>query len=225
MATPTCPKCNNIELTLHEEIRAIRAADGNMLSYSATYTRCIRCGEEFYTKAQSKAASRAATGAIRHHFGLLAPDEIVAIRRQYGVTQVELERVLNLGKKSVVRWEAGTVTQSRSADRLLRELRDSPSMFARLAEQAGVRPLHGLSSAQELQDGWNAVATHFVAVMYVKASTTRTPGDRRRFTRACQTENRYARVTTAKTRRLGLSVAVPNVGQHEQITLKRAELV
>jgi len=38
---------------------------------------------------------------------LLAPEEIRSIRARYGLSQAELERMLGLGAKTVVRWEPG----------------------------------------------------------------------------------------------------------------------
>ena len=134
----TCPVCAATELSTHAEDRAIRAPDGTMVPYAAEYTSCASCDEEFYSKKQSRAASRSAASALRAQQGLLTPEEIIAIRSRYGVTQTELERVLQFGKKSVVRWESGAVTQSRSADSLLREVNNSPAMFSRLAANAGL---------------------------------------------------------------------------------------
>jgi putative zinc finger/helix-turn-helix YgiT family protein len=115
-----------------------RTDDGVDVQYESEYSQCTHCGERYQTQAQARATSRARTAAVRAHAGLLTPDEIVAIRKHYGATQAELERILGVGKKTFARWEAGTVTPSRAADLLLRELRTSPSLFQRLADQTGV---------------------------------------------------------------------------------------
>jgi len=57
-------------------------------------------------------------------------------RESKGWSQHELERLLGTGAKTVVRWEKGTVCQSRAADRLLRLLMarvDNVDMLARFA--------------------------------------------------------------------------------------------
>jgi len=63
---------------------------------------------------------------LRAHEGLLSPQEIRAIRERLGYTQAQLEQVLAVGPKTVVRWEKGTVRQSRLADRFLRTLAAYP---------------------------------------------------------------------------------------------------
>lgn len=103
------------------------------------FHRCPDCGETFYTGEMADESIRRASAAIRAKSGLLAPDEILAIRRTYGLTQAQMERLIGAGKKTVVRWERGTIPQSRTADTLLRVLRDHPDAVARLAEERGIR--------------------------------------------------------------------------------------
>jgi hypothetical protein len=63
---------------------------------------------------------------LRVHEGLLSPAQITAIRETLGLSQADLEKALGIGPKTVVRWEKGTVRQSRAADRLLRILAAHP---------------------------------------------------------------------------------------------------
>lgn len=135
---PSCPVCSSVSLTIHQEVRSFRTVRGEEILYPAEYSRCAQCGEEFFTSQQSRAATRALVGIERQRGGRLTPNEIRAIRTNYGVTQEQMQRIVRVGKKAWGRWENGLVCQSRSADQLLREIRDSPSMFRRLAEQAGV---------------------------------------------------------------------------------------
>jgi putative zinc finger/helix-turn-helix YgiT family protein len=95
----SCPVCGGTNLRVHPEDRSIRARDGADLPYAAEYSQCTKCNEEFFTRDQSRAASRAAATALRQYAGLLAPADILGIRAKYGVTQVDLERVLKLGKR------------------------------------------------------------------------------------------------------------------------------
>jgi HTH-type transcriptional regulator / antitoxin MqsA len=110
--------------------RAVRVED--------VFHRCPACGETFYAGGTGDDTLRRATAAIRAEDGLLPPDEIIAIRRRYGLTQAQMERLIGAGAKTVVRWERGTVPQSRTADTLLRVLREHPDVVAWLAEQPRV---------------------------------------------------------------------------------------
>jgi HTH-type transcriptional regulator / antitoxin MqsA len=134
-----CPQCAKSSITVHREERICRSLEGDGIPYPAEYSRCESCGEEFYTRQQSRANTRALVGIERQRAGRLTPQEILAIRQGYGVTQEQMEAIVGVGKKSWGRWENGLVCQSRSADQLLREIRFSPALFARLADKAGVK--------------------------------------------------------------------------------------
>lgn len=84
------------------------------------YIRCDRCGGEYTTPEQMERTQRKAVAKIRAEEDLLSPDEIVRIRHKLCLTQAQLEALLRTGPKTVVRWERGTVFQSRAADSLLR---------------------------------------------------------------------------------------------------------
>ena len=108
------------------------------ISFQDEFYKCSNCGEKFYVGTMLDESSRRAAAAVRRADGLLAPDEIRDIRTQYGLTQANLEKLMNSGEKTVVRWERGTVAQNATADTLLRLLRDHPEVVAKLAEQRGV---------------------------------------------------------------------------------------
>lgn len=104
-----------------------------------TFYRCEHCGETFYDGNMATESFRRAAAAARLQEGLLAPDDIRELRAMYGLSQASLERLINAGEKTVVRWERGSVAQNATADTLLRVLRDHPEVVARLASQRGVK--------------------------------------------------------------------------------------
>ncbi|MBI2401571.1 MAG: helix-turn-helix domain-containing protein [Gemmatimonadetes bacterium] len=138
---------------MHEE-RPVSADDGTALSFLDEFSRCQRCATDFYTHDQSLASSRARAGALREHEGLLTPQEIRDIRGQLGYTQAQLEEVLGVGAKTVVRWEKGTVRQSRLADRFLRTLAAYPAAASQgqPLQAADVAP--GFPGVAMLQTAW-----------------------------------------------------------------------
>lgn len=101
--------------------------------------RCAVCGEEEYSYEQALAAERRAGEIYRDQNGFLQPDEIAALRRRWGVTQAQLEAALGLGRKTVARWEAGRVLQTRALDNLLRAIDRFPAVLGFLSERQGVR--------------------------------------------------------------------------------------
>jgi putative zinc finger/helix-turn-helix YgiT family protein len=108
-----------------------------MLDFIDERTRCAQCEEEFYTRDQSLASSRAAAKVLREHERLLTPDRIKAIRESFGLTQADFERALRLGPKTVVRWESGTVRQGATANSLLLAIEGSPATFWKVAAANG----------------------------------------------------------------------------------------
>lgn len=102
------------------------------------FYRCSACGEIEYLGDMADETSRRAVVVIRAEDGLLGPDDILALREKYGLTQAGLERLIGAGEKTVVRWERGTVAQNQTADTLLRVLDGHPDVVARLAQERGV---------------------------------------------------------------------------------------
>ncbi len=125
-APAVCPVCGANDVTVVRDRRQVVAEDGTSLEFSDEFSRCQRCGVDHYTRDQSLASSRARAAVLRAHEGLLSPHEIRAVRQRLGYTQAQLEHALGVGPKTVVRWEKGTVRQSRLADRFLRTLAAYP---------------------------------------------------------------------------------------------------
>jgi putative zinc finger/helix-turn-helix YgiT family protein len=130
--------CGRDSLRAIAHRRTVVADDGTELSYRDEIMGCSACGETHYTHEQALTSSRARAGALRGHAGLLSPDEIRAFRESRGLTQRQLEELLGTGPKTVVRWEKGTVCQSRAADRLLRLLVAQPKNIDLLRNLAEV---------------------------------------------------------------------------------------
>lgn len=60
-----CPVCGDNHLTIHVDDCRFRMLNGVEVPYSATYSKCVRCGEEFFNIDQSHRASKAAADAVR----------------------------------------------------------------------------------------------------------------------------------------------------------------
>lgn len=105
---------------------------------AAARMRCAKCGEEFFLPGQMELAQKAASSQLRSELGLLGPEDIRLLRLQYDLTQVDLERLLGVGAKTVVRWERGTVFQNQATDALLRVIRDVPEAAMYLAQSRGI---------------------------------------------------------------------------------------
>lgn len=132
----TCAACGGaIEVcteTVAVELRGVTTqVDG------VEHGRCRGCGEVYLTLDGANAVQTEAARRLRRARGLLAPEEIRAIRTSLGLTQAGFERLLGTGPKTLVRWEKGTVFQSATADKLMRLLAARPELAALLERDEG----------------------------------------------------------------------------------------
>lgn len=131
-----CSICGAPSVLVEEPITT--SWQGRAVTYLDRFYRCSQCGETFYDRGMLAESYRRMAAVIRAEDGLLAPDEIVELRKKYGLTQAQLERLIGAGAKTVVRWERRSVAQNKTADTLLRVLRDHPDVVRQLAKQNGL---------------------------------------------------------------------------------------
>jgi HTH-type transcriptional regulator/antitoxin MqsA len=131
-----CPHCGG-PLDPVSEVREVEVGSrsGRVLD---EFFCCRDCSEALYLPGQMDATLRRASDAIREAEGLLSPEEIRAVRTQFGLTQSAFEKLLGVGPKTVVRWEKGAVFQNGATDSLLRLVREFPEVVRFLAERHGV---------------------------------------------------------------------------------------
>jgi HTH-type transcriptional regulator / antitoxin MqsA len=100
--------------------------------------RCSSCGETYFGPEDIDAVHRAAADVVRANEGLLSPEEIRELRASLQLSQAAFERLIGAGAKTVVRWERGTIFQSKVTDTLMRVLRAVPEAREFLAANAKV---------------------------------------------------------------------------------------
>jgi putative zinc finger/helix-turn-helix YgiT family protein len=119
---PRCPVCGEAEP--QPQVRTERfehdGEDGKILvvAENVPVNVCPACGETF----SGPEAGRIRDRALARALGLLSPDEIRALRSQFGMSQAEFARLTGIGEASISRWERGQLIQSRAFDRYLRLL-------------------------------------------------------------------------------------------------------
>ena len=130
-----CPGCGS---TMSEKRGRLRfPVNGEeILVPSASHLRCPGCGEIVLRFEDARRLSADAIGLYRRRHGLLAADDIRALRARFGLTQRELARLLRLGGNTISRWEAGRNVQTEAMDVLLRLIRDVPGSLEYLRDHA-----------------------------------------------------------------------------------------
>jgi HTH-type transcriptional regulator/antitoxin MqsA len=96
--------------------------------------RCESCEETFLTPAQAHGYACAVKDEVRKKHGLLSPKQIAGIRAKLKLSQRELEEILGIGPKVIVRWESGKVIQGGTQDSLLRLLERKPRVLDNLRQ-------------------------------------------------------------------------------------------
>jgi HTH-type transcriptional regulator/antitoxin MqsA len=131
------------------DICGSRSAQAVRRPFDATYNQipihldeiemieCSSCGEQVFTPDQARRVSIRTRAAAREKLSLLPAAKILAIRRRYKLSQRQLENILGLGPKTVVRWENDTVLQAASADTLLRVMEEFPAVVNWLRDTRG----------------------------------------------------------------------------------------
>ena len=95
--------------------------------------QCDRCGEYELSADEADKLSRLLADEYARRHGLLSPSQIRSLRKGLGMTQRQFEEAVGVASPTCSRWENGTSQQSRTADRLMRLMRDVPGVAERLA--------------------------------------------------------------------------------------------
>ena len=125
MSCPLCDKTHEVEE--RKRITTI-TLKGEEVTYEERFYFCIYANEdenEFETGAMTNENLLNARNAYRVKKGLLTSDEIIAIRESYGLSQVDLSKLLGWGEATISRYESKAI-QDEAYDIMLRLIRDNP---------------------------------------------------------------------------------------------------
>jgi putative zinc finger/helix-turn-helix YgiT family protein len=131
----TCPNCNSARLEERQEKQEFAYGIGDeQVALKATLPVfvCPNCDFAF----SDERGEIARHAAVCSHLGVLAPAEIVAIRRRLSLSRNEFAELTGVGIASLQRWETGSQIQSKSNDKLIRLMRN-PENISLLKEDGG----------------------------------------------------------------------------------------
>lgn len=123
-----CPLCDETHEVEERKRRTQVEIKGEPVLYEEHFYYCINADEEeneFETAAMTNENLLNARNAYRAAHGLLTSDEIVAIRESYGLSQVDLARLLGWGEATISRYESKAI-QDEAYDVMLRLIKDNP---------------------------------------------------------------------------------------------------
>lgn len=125
MNCPLCDKTHEVEE--RKRITSI-TMKGEEVTYEERFYFCANAEEdenEFETGTMTNKNLLNARNAYRVKKGLLTSDEIIAIRESYGLSQVDLARLLGWGEATISRYESKAI-QDEAYDTMLRLIKDNP---------------------------------------------------------------------------------------------------
>lgn len=123
-----CPLCDKIHEVEERKRFATITLKGDKVTYEERFYFCANADDEeneFETGAMTNENLLNARNAYRVKHGLLTSDEIVAIRESYGLSQVDLARLLGWGEATISRYESKAI-QDEAYDTMLRLIKDNP---------------------------------------------------------------------------------------------------
>ena len=139
-----CPLCGR----RHEVEERKRLSSITIKGEEVTYEeRCYFCvnadaeENEFESAVMTNENLLRARNAYRVKHGLLTSEEIVAIRKNYGLSQVELAKLLGWGEATISRYESKAI-QDDAYDTMLRLIKDNPLQALEFLKKNGEKFPH-----------------------------------------------------------------------------------
>lgn len=123
-----CPLCDKVhEIEERKRIATVTIKE-DIIDYEEHFYLCRNVDEdenEFESGAMANQNLLNARNAYRVKHGLLTSDEIVSIRESYGLSQVDMSRLLGWGEATISRYETKLI-QDEAYDTMLRLIKDNP---------------------------------------------------------------------------------------------------
>lgn len=129
----SCPACDSQRVTEEFTSETFQYGSGNdaiALSVRVPLCRCTECGLNY----TDERAEKIKHSAVCRHLRILEPEQIVAIRERYRMSQQAFAALSRIGRASLARWESGAVFQNASIDSLL-YLLGFPENLSRLSDR------------------------------------------------------------------------------------------
>jgi putative zinc finger/helix-turn-helix YgiT family protein len=126
-ACPHCEAVRNIRIVRERETMKIRGED---VEFDSVFSVCETCGKDFASGEQMDAELESARAVYRARHGIIGPEEIVAMRARYDVSQKSFAKLLDIGELTINSYEQGVIPSG--AHNSLLRLASIPENFLRL---------------------------------------------------------------------------------------------
>lgn len=128
-----CPVCEEMKLVEIGEKEETTTIKGQEITAYVENLKCTECGEEFVTSDQMERNTERFRRVYRRKKDIISPQKIRSLRKEYGVSQKTLARILDFGELTINSYEQGSIP-SGAHNNLLKLIQD-PENFKRLLEE------------------------------------------------------------------------------------------
>ncbi|NLB51018.1 MAG: DUF4065 domain-containing protein [Clostridiaceae bacterium] len=126
-----CMQVHDVKIVRQEESEWFK---GEEVSFPSVFEYCSNVDGFIETEEMIRTNNLAMKDAYRKKVGLLTSDEIISIRKQYGISQKGFSELLNWGRTTITRYENHQVQDS-AHDAILRKLAKDPKWFIEILEK------------------------------------------------------------------------------------------
>lgn len=137
MGLGLCPVCRKGHLEAAERVRVFEP-HGKRVEVKLQTSVCNACGETTTKASQHRENLRVLAERKVHYGDLLMGEEILALRKRYGLTQQQASKVFGKGKIAFSRYESETTYPDESTTLLLKLAMERPDVMKDLANKAEV---------------------------------------------------------------------------------------
>ncbi len=148
-----CPECNHELKRIENGTLQTKHKTSNgckdILVENLSYSKCDYCNEIFYNPDDLdnyEIQFEKALEKERKSENLLTAKEIKAIRKKYNLTQLQLELLLKIGPKNVAKWETYKSNQSKTIDKLLRNMNDDYFFFLKMLSSVEIKDFNNINN-------------------------------------------------------------------------------
>lgn len=113
-----CPDCNSADIKTDIIVEKFKYGTVDKfveLEASIPLRKCQDCGFE-YTDFEAEDIQHE---VICCHLGVMTPNEIIALRKDYKLTRAQFAQLTQIGEASLARWETGELIQNAAYDNYL----------------------------------------------------------------------------------------------------------
>lgn len=132
-----CPACRKTDLATTIYAREFHP-HGKQVRVDLLTSSCVSCGAKVTSSAQHSENLVRLKARKSQYDGLLIGEEILALRRRYGITQQQAAKVFGKGKIAFSRYENETSYPDQTTTSLLELAIEQPGVIKRLADKKGV---------------------------------------------------------------------------------------